>query len=102
MFEQRGDRRCRHDADAVAVVLLEPAAAAHRDLRADAAALALEELQHLARHGRIFRREVEAKGVVHAEGDGRTHAQERCELRRPAAGILIRQSGQLILDFRCK
>ena len=102
MFKQGGDWRCRHDADAVAVVLLEPAAAAHRDFRADAAALALEELQHLARHGRVLRREVEAKDMMHAERDGRAHAQERCELRRPAAGILIRQSGQLILDFRCK
>ena len=100
MLEECRDRRRRHDADAVAVVLLEPAVAADRDLRADAAALALEELQDLAGHGRVLCREIEAKGMVHAERDGRPHAQERCELCRSAARILRRQPGQLILDLR--
>ena len=101
MLQQLSHRRCRHDADAVAVFLETPAAR-NGDFRADAAALALQELQRFTRYGGILRCEVQAKGMMKPKRDSRAHAQKGREFGRAAAGILVHQSGQFVLDFRCK
>ncbi len=102
VFEQSFDAWRWHNAHEVVVVLVEAAGAARGNLRADALAFKLQEVQHLARDGGVLGREIDAERAVRAKRDGAAHAQERRHLGRAVAGLIIHQSRNFVFYFSGK